>query len=56
MEYAVVIDAVRTPMGKSKGGMFRNRRAEDISADLVKALMERNPKVEPHTIEDIIWG
>ncbi len=56
MEYAVVIDAARTPMGRSKGGMFKNRRAEDISADLVKGLIERNPKLDTKTIEDIIWG
>ena len=36
MEEAVIIDANRTPMGRSKGGVFRNRRADDLSADLVK--------------------
>ena len=34
MQEAVIVDAVRTPMAKSKNGMFRNRRADDISGDL----------------------
>tara|TARA_B100001250_G_scaffold229996_1_gene197420 strand:- start:298 stop:1473 length:1176 start_codon:yes stop_codon:yes gene_type:complete len=51
----VVIDAVRSPMGRSKGGVFRNVRAETISANLINALFERNP-VDPALVEDIIWG
>jgi len=53
---AVVIDCVRTPMGKSKNGMFRNVRAEMMSAELIKALFERNPNVDPNEVEDVIWG
>ena len=44
MKDVVIIDAVRTPMGRSKGGMFRNMRAEDLSAHLIRALFKRNPK------------
>ncbi len=53
---AVIIDCVRTPMAKSKNGMFRNVRAEMMSAELVKALFERNPNVDPAEVEDVIWG
>ncbi len=53
---AVVIDAVRSPMGRSKGGMFRNVRAENLSAATISALLQRNPKVDPAEIEDVIWG
>ncbi len=56
MKEVVIIDAVRTPMGRSKGGMFRNVRAEHMSAEMMKALLRRNPKVDPAEIEDIIWG
>ncbi len=56
MKEAVVVDAVRTPMGRSKGGMFRNVRAENLSAALITALLKRNPKVNPAEIEDVIWG
>ncbi|WP_394179919.1 acetyl-CoA C-acyltransferase FadA [Marinomonas posidonica] len=52
----VIIDAVRSPMGKSKNGVFRNVRAENLSAGLVKALFKRNPDVNPNDVEDLIWG
>ena len=48
---AVVIDAVRTPMGRSKGGMFRNTRAEDLSAHVMKAILARNPRVDAGELE-----
>ena len=56
MREAVIIDAVRTPMGRSRGGMYRNRRAENISAEMVDAMLARNDKLDPGEIEDIIWG
>jgi acetyl-CoA acyltransferase len=52
----VIVDAVRTPMGRSKGGMFRNVRAEDLSAAVIKGLLKRNPKVPVDEVEDVIWG
>ena len=56
MKDVVVIDCIRTPMGRSKGGVFRNVRAETLSAHLMTKLVERNPGVDPAEIEDIIWG
>ncbi|QYJ75455.1 MULTISPECIES: acetyl-CoA C-acyltransferase FadA [Shewanella] len=56
MKQAVIVDCIRTPMGRSKGGVFRNVRAETLSAELMKALLLRNPGVDPNTIEDVIWG
>ncbi len=52
----VIVDAIRSPMGRSKGGAFRNVRAEELSAHLMDSLLERNPNVDPAEIEDIIWG
>jgi len=52
----VIIDAVRSPMGKTKNGVFRHVRAENLSAGLVKALFKRNPNVDPKDVEDLIWG
>ncbi len=52
----VIVDGVRTAMGKSKGGTFRNVRAEALSAEVIKALLKRNPEVKPAEIEDVIWG
>ncbi len=56
MKDVVVVDAVRTPMGRSKGGMFRNVRAENLSAEVINALLRRNPEVNPAEVEDVIWG
>lgn len=56
MKEAVVVDAVRTPMGRSKGGVFRHVRAETLSAEVINALFRRNPKVDPNEVEDVIWG
>jgi len=56
MTDVVIVDAVRSPMGRSKGGVFRNVRAEDLSAELIKALMARNEALDPNEIEDVIWG
>ena len=53
---AVIVDFARTPMGRSKGGNFRNTRAEDLSADLVNGLFARNPDINPAEVEDVIWG
>jgi acetyl-CoA acyltransferase len=52
----VIVDAVRTPMAKSKNGAFRNIRSEELSAHLMTALLDRNPNMDPNEIEDIIWG
>jgi acetyl-CoA acyltransferase len=52
----VIIDGVRSAMGRSKGGMFRNVRAEVMSAELIKALFKRNPKADMNDVEDVIWG
>lgn len=56
MTEVVIVDAVRTPMGRSKGGMYRNVRAEELSAHLVKAVMQRNAALKPSDVEDVIWG
>lgn len=53
---AVIIDAVRTPMGRSRGGCFRHRRAEDLSADVMRALLVRNPTLDPAELDDVLWG
>ena len=50
MKEVVVIDCVRTPMGRSKNGVFRNVRAEDLSASLMTAVLARNPGVDPDRI------
>ncbi len=53
---AVIVDGIRTPMARSKGGAFRYVRAEELSATLINALFERNPAARPEDVEDVIWG
>ncbi|WP_257255010.1 MULTISPECIES: acetyl-CoA C-acyltransferase FadA [unclassified Endozoicomonas] len=53
---AVIVDYGRTPMGRSKGGMYRNVRADDLSANLITGVLNRNPGVNPEEVEDVIWG
>ncbi|PRB81474.1 acetyl-CoA C-acyltransferase FadA [Pseudomonas sp. MYb185] len=52
----VIVDFGRTPMGRSKGGMYRNVRAETLSAKLITGVLARNPKIDPAEVEDVIWG
>ncbi|PID50226.1 MAG: acetyl-CoA C-acyltransferase FadA [Proteobacteria bacterium] len=52
----VIVDSIRTPMGRSKNGVFRHVRAEKLSALVIQGLLERNPAVSPDTIEDVVWG
>lgn len=57
MKHAVVIDAVRTPVGKASpdSGIFRHVRADDLSAHVMRALVDRSG-VDQQLIEDIRWG
>jgi len=56
MTDVVIVDAIRTPMGRSRGGVFRNVRAEALSAHLMQEVLKRNPAVKPEEVEDVIWG
>ncbi|WP_439134441.1 acetyl-CoA C-acyltransferase FadA [Pseudomaricurvus sp.] len=53
---AVIVDYARSAMGRSKNGCFRNVRADDLSAEVVKGLLARNPAIDPASIDDLIWG
>ena len=52
----VIVDFGRTPMGRSKNGCYRHVRADDLSAALIDGLFERNPKLNPAEVEDVLWG
>lgn len=55
MKDVFVIDALRTPIGKYAGALS-TIRPDDLAAEAIKALMARNPKVDPNQIEDVILG
>ena len=55
MQEVFIIDAVRTPIGKY-GGMLSSVRPDDLLAQVIKALMQRNQAVDVNAIEDVIAG
>ncbi|MET6677869.1 3-oxoadipyl-CoA thiolase [Citrobacter amalonaticus] len=55
MNQAIICDAVRTPFGRF-GGTLANVRADDLAAMPLKALLERNPGLDPALIDDVIYG
>src|SRR6266849_10501347 len=57
MRHAVIIDAVRTPIGRAhpEKGIYRDVRADDLSADLMQALVKR-VGIPASAVEDIQWG
>ena len=55
MSEVVIVDAVRTPIGRYKGAL-KSVRPDDLAAVVIKALVERNPNVPTDQIEDVIFG
>ncbi len=57
MRHAVVIDAVRTPVGRASAdkGYFRDVRSDALSAQLIQVLVARTG-IDPKLIEDVRWG
>jgi 3-oxoadipyl-CoA thiolase len=55
MNTAYIIDAVRTPIGKF-GGALGSIRPDDLLAHVIRALLTRNPGIDPAAIEDVIAG
>ncbi len=57
MNEVVIVDGVRTPIGRSnKDGYYKDVRADDLSVTCVSRLLERNKKLDPAEIEDVVWG
>jgi 3-oxoadipyl-CoA thiolase len=55
MKEAFVCDAIRTPFGRY-GGALATTRADDLAAVPIRALMERNPKVDWSAVDDVVYG
>ena len=53
---AVIVDGVRSPFSWGGRGMFEATRIDEVAATVVRALMERNPRVKPTMIEDFGIG
>ncbi|MGH7830247.1 MAG: thiolase family protein, partial [Candidatus Binatia bacterium] len=53
---AVIVSAVRTPMGRAHKGQFINIRIDDVGAAVVKEALRRVPQLDPKEIEDVLIG
>lgn len=56
MQEAVVIDCLRTAVGKSGRGALRTTRPDDMAAQVIRALTEKYPQVPREEIDDVILG
>jgi 3-oxoadipyl-CoA thiolase len=52
---AVIVDAIRTPIGRYNG-IFKTVRPDDLCAMAIAALIQRNPQLDPNLIEDVLAG
>src|SRR5258708_39820976 len=55
MGHAYICDAIRTPFGRY-GGALSSIRTDDLAALPLKALMDRNPRVDWAALDDVIYG
>ncbi|HUG72886.1 MAG TPA: 3-oxoadipyl-CoA thiolase [Steroidobacteraceae bacterium] len=55
MNHAFICDAIRTPFGRY-GGALSSVRTDDLGAIPIRALMQRNPKVDWQAISDVLYG
>jgi acetyl-CoA C-acetyltransferase len=56
MPEAVIVDAIRTPIGRAVKGSLKTVRADDLAAIPIKALIERNPGVNFSETTDVLMG
>ncbi len=56
MPEAVIVATARTPIGRANKGSLTECRPDDLSALVVKAVLEKLPNLDPQTVEDVIWG
>lgn len=52
----VIVDAIRSPIGVKRGIMAGNIRSDDLTAQVIKKLLERNPNLPLEKIEDVVLG
>ena len=55
MREVVIVDAVRTPIGRYKGAL-KDVRPDDLGAVVIKALLNRNPNLPADQIEEVVFG
>lgn len=53
---AVIVSAVRSPMGRANKGNYINMRIDDLGAAVVKAALAKVPQLDPKEVEDVLVG
>ncbi len=53
---AVIVDCLRTAVGKAGRGALRSTRPDDLAALVIQSLLKRYPQVSPNEIDDVIVG
>ena len=56
MPEAVIVDTVRTPIGRAFKGSLAQLRPDEMGAFVLDRLLERNPEVDPALVEDVFCG
>ena len=56
MEEAVIVTAIRTPIGKAHTGTLKDARPDDLAALVIKEAVARTPGLEPADVEDVVLG
>lgn len=56
MNEAVIVDCLRTAVGKAPRGTLKNTRPDDMAAAVIKRLLEKHPQISKDEIDDVILG
>ena len=56
MTEAVIVDALRSPMGRALKGQFANTRIDDIASQLIQTIIKRHPELDTNLVEDVVIG
>ena len=52
----VIIEAVRSPVGRAHKGSLSHRRPDELAGEVIKGLLSRVPQVKPEMVDDLILG
>src|SRR3954465_3966495 len=56
MPEAVIVDAIRTPIGRAFKGSLASLRPDETLAHVIDRVLERNPEIDPASVEEVIAG
>jgi acetyl-CoA C-acetyltransferase len=56
MAEAVIVAAVRSPIGRARKGSLKDVRPDDLAATIVRAALDRVPELDPADVDDLLLG